>query len=93
MKTTVKDVMTTRVIWVRPEASFKAMATALRENRVSAFPVIGQDDKVIGVVSETDMLAREAVTLAQEALPDGAPAEPVGLTAADRMTRPAVTWA
>ena len=61
MKTTVKDVMTTRVIWVRKDATFREMAAALREHRVSAFPVLGDEDKVIGVVSEADMLTKEAL--------------------------------
>ena len=46
MKITVRDVMTTRVIWVRQDASFKEMAIALRESRVSAFPVLDDDGKV-----------------------------------------------
>jgi len=61
MQTAVKDVMTTRVIWVRKDASFRDLAAALRRHRVSAFPVLGDDDKVIGVVSEADMLTKEAV--------------------------------
>ena len=61
MKTAVKDVMTTRVIWVRKDAPFRELAAALRRHRVSAFPVLGDDDKVIGIVSEADMLAKEAV--------------------------------
>ncbi len=61
MKTAVKDVMTTRVIWVRKDAPFRELAAALRRHRVSAFPVLGDDDKVIGVVSEADLLAKEAV--------------------------------
>jgi len=61
MKTTVKDVMTTRVIWVRKDASFREMAAALRKHRISAFPVLGDEDKVIGVVSEADMLTKEAL--------------------------------
>jgi CBS domain-containing protein len=61
MKTTVKDVMTTRVIWVRKDATFREMAAALREHRVSAFPVLGDEEKVIGVVSEADMLTKEAL--------------------------------
>ena len=61
MKTAVKDVMTTRVIWVRKDASFRDLAAALRRHRVSAFPVLGDDDKVIGVVSEADMLTKEAL--------------------------------
>jgi CBS domain-containing protein len=61
MKTAVKDVMTTRVIWVRKDATFREMAIALRDYRVSAFPVVDDDRKVIGVVSEADMLTKEAV--------------------------------
>ena len=61
MNTTVKDVMTTRVIWVKKDATFREMAAALREHRVSAFPVVDDDRKVIGVVSEADMLNKEAL--------------------------------
>ncbi len=61
MKTPVKDVMTTRVIWVKKNATFREMAIALRRNRVSAFPVIDDDGKVVGVVSEADMLTKEAM--------------------------------
>ena len=62
MNTTVKDVMTTRVIWVKKDATFREMAVALREYRVSAFPVVDDDRKVIGVVSEADLLNKEALT-------------------------------
>ena len=61
MKTTVKDIMTTRVIWVSKGATFQELAAALREYRVSAFPVVDDDRKVIGVVSEADMLNKEAL--------------------------------
>jgi CBS-domain-containing membrane protein len=61
MHATVKDVMTTRVIWVKKDATFREMAAALREYRVSAFPVVDDDRKVIGVVSEADMLNKEAL--------------------------------
>jgi CBS domain-containing protein len=61
MKTTVKDIMTTRVIWVSKGATFQELAAALREYRVSAFPVVDDDRKVIGVVSEADMLTKEAL--------------------------------
>jgi CBS-domain-containing membrane protein len=59
--TTVQEIMTTRVIWVKKDATFREMAVALREHRVSAFPVVDDDHKVIGVVSEADMLAKEAL--------------------------------
>src|SRR6266566_6831689 len=59
--TTVQEIMTTRVIWVKKDATFREMATALHEHRVSAFPVVDDDQKVIGVVSEADMLTKEAL--------------------------------
>jgi predicted transcriptional regulator len=61
MRTAVKDVMTTRVIWVKKDATFREMVVALREHRVSAFPVIDDDGKVVGVVSEADLLTKEAL--------------------------------
>ena len=61
MKTTVKEVMTTTVFWVKKDATFREMAMALREHRVSAFPVVDDEYKVIGVVSEADMLNKEAL--------------------------------
>jgi CBS-domain-containing membrane protein len=61
MKTAVRDVMTTRVIWVRRDATFREMAIALRDHRVSAFPVVDDGGKVIGIVSEADMLNKEAL--------------------------------
>jgi CBS domain-containing protein len=46
MKIAVKDVMTSRVVWVTKDAPYKEMAAALRENRVSAFPVLDDEGKV-----------------------------------------------
>jgi CBS-domain-containing membrane protein len=96
MNATVMDVMSTRVVAVRGSASFKEMATALREQRVSAFPVIDGENKVIGVISVADLLAMEALDgdvrgLFQgmrhhRELPGAGP-----VTAADLMTSPAVT--
>jgi CBS-domain-containing membrane protein len=59
--TTVQEIMTTRVIWVSKDATFREMAVALRQHRVSAFPVVDDDRKVIGIVSEADMLTKEAL--------------------------------
>ena len=94
METTVKDVMTTQVVAVRRGAAFKEMAATLRRVRVSAFPVVDENGKVIGVVSEADMLAKEA--LAHHGLVDGLRhhkdiQKAEGVTAGDLMTHPAVT--
>ena len=97
MSATVKDVMTTRVVAVRKDAQYKAIATLLTQYRVSAFPVLDDDGTVIGVVSEADLLCKEALTAAM----DGRPARPgpyhddfaraAAVTAADLMTTPPVT--
>ena len=60
MNTFVKDVMTTQVIWVEQDTPFAAIAAALHQYRVSAFPVVDESMQVIGVVSESDLLLKEA---------------------------------
>jgi CBS domain-containing protein len=96
MNATVKDVMSTHIYAVREGASFKEIATRLHELRVSAFPVIDLDDRVIGVVSEADLLPKEAL---EGQVPSvlhflGHSREQTrvtAVTAADLMTKPAVT--
>jgi predicted transcriptional regulator len=95
MKTAVKDVMTNRVIWVKKDATFREMAVALRENRVSAFPVIDHDGTVVGVVSEADMLTKEALDgetgVIAGILHRRDQAKAHGVTAGDLMTAAVVT--
>ncbi|HWN60252.1 MAG TPA: CBS domain-containing protein [Streptosporangiaceae bacterium] len=61
MEPAVKDVMTTTVVAVKQGASYKEMAALLRKYRVSAFPVLDDDQRVIGVVSEADLLTKAAL--------------------------------
>jgi CBS-domain-containing membrane protein len=94
MNATVKDVMTTQVVAVRSGATFKEMAAALRQYRVSAFPVIDEHEKVIGIVSEADLLAKEALTdpgVLTGVLDHRDVSKAEGLTAGDLMTPRAVT--
>ncbi len=94
MNATVKDVMTTQVVAVRSGATFKEMAAALRQYRVSAFPVIDEHEKVIGIVSEADLLAKEALTnpgVLTGVLHHEDVSKAEGLTAGDLMTPRAVT--
>jgi len=99
MKSTVRDVMTTRVIWVRKEASFREMAAILREHRVSAFPVLDDGGRVIGVVSEADLLTKQALVGGDDGMPGMITGllrrkeqeKARGITAGDLMTSPAVT--
>ena len=81
----VRDVMTTGVVTVRPDTPYREIAAMFREHRVSGFPVTDGDGKVIGVVSESDLL-----TLADGRHHRGhRTAGPA--TAGDLMTCPAVT--
>ena len=96
---TVKDVMSALPVSVSKTASFREIVAKLRECRVSAFPVLDADGKVIGVVSEADLLVKEAVAdepnvawgLLAGIVHHAARAKAGGVTAADLMTSPAVT--
>ena len=99
MNVKVKDVMTGEVVAVRRDATFKEMAARLRQYRVSAFPVIDENRRVIGVVSEADLLAKEALAGDHAGIPAAVTGilhhkdykKSEGLTASDLMTHPAVT--
>ncbi len=96
MKSRVRDVMTTPVVAVRKTASFKEMITRMRESRISDFPVVDDGGRVIGVVSEADMLNKEA-DLATGPGPLASVLrfrdhdKAAGVTAAELMTSPPVT--
>jgi CBS domain-containing protein len=59
MASTVGDVMTRDVVAVRKDAQFKDIVQVMRERKFSALPVLDGDDKVVGIVSEDDLLVRE----------------------------------
>jgi CBS domain-containing protein len=52
------DVMTSEVISVDPDTSVQALATLLSERGISGVPVVDADNRVIGIVSEGDLLHR-----------------------------------
>jgi CBS domain-containing protein len=88
MHARVKDVMTTRVIAARADASCADLVGMLREHRVSGLPVVNGEGVVVGVVSESDLLARqEAPGLRRKR------ARTAELTAADLMSWPPATIA
>ncbi len=53
-----KDVMTTEVVYADPETSVRAIAQTLLKRRISAVPVIDDGGRVIGIVSEGDLMRR-----------------------------------
>jgi len=55
----VKDVMTTNVHVVSVQAGFKELVQLIRDNQVSALPVVDSVGRVVGIVSEADLLLKE----------------------------------
>ncbi len=99
MTSAVKDLMTTDVVTIGETASYKDIVTAMRERRVSACPVVDAAGRVVGVVSEADLLPKE-VGPEPFAGPGrslrasgrrGERAKAAGATAAELMSTPPVT--
>jgi CBS-domain-containing membrane protein len=86
----VSDVMTHTVIAVGRDAPFKEIVELIDQWKVSALPVLAGEGRVIGVVSEADLLAKEEFRDTDEG-DLKARAKAGGLTAGELMTTPAVT--
>ncbi|MFI0904527.1 CBS domain-containing protein [Streptomyces sioyaensis] len=56
---TVRDVMTQAVVAIGQEARFKEIVETMQQWKVSALPVLAGEGRVIGVVSEADLLLKE----------------------------------
>ncbi|GGM68274.1 CBS domain-containing protein [Dactylosporangium sucinum] len=97
---TLADVMTRDVVTVREDTTFDDIVGLLTERHVSAVPVVDGRDRVLGVVSEADLLRKLEFADTDPAALAGTPAAAVGraarvkaaaCTAAGLMTAPAVT--
>lgn len=55
-----KDIMTRDIIMAKPKMTVKQLALLLIKNQISGAPVAAEDGKIIGVVSEADILAKKA---------------------------------
>lgn len=53
-----KDIMTREVLTAKAEDSLDSIAKVLVENKISGMPVISDDNKVIGVISEKDLMIK-----------------------------------
>jgi CBS domain-containing protein len=95
----VEELMTKRVKTVAPGASLKQVAALLIENGISGVPVCDVDGRVLGVVSEADVLLKEQGVeraggrLARLIAPgnDQEIAKAEARTAGEAMTAPAIT--
>lgn len=96
----VKDIMTTDVRTVTPETTLKDVAAVLIENGISGVPVCGADGRVLGVVSEADILFKEydpgqrlgrPLAWLIDGRSDASLIKAAATTAAGAMTAPAIT--
>lgn len=94
----VRNVMTENVFTVTPDTPLKTVATRMLEYGISGLPVV-EGERVVGVVSETDILFKERVAPDRKGLVDWlvhyAEDPPLAKlearTAGEAMTSPAVT--
>ena len=58
---TAKDIMTREIITVSPTMTVKKAAMILIKNQISGAPVAGKNGKIVGVVSEADIVSAIAM--------------------------------
>jgi CBS domain-containing protein len=92
----VGELMTTAVVHVQPDTSFKEIARLLAEHDITSVPVLDGQDRPLGVVSEADLLRHEAAVedpaglLPPPVLSDREVARSRATTAQGLMSSPAV---
>lgn len=98
----VRDLMTADVVTVRPTTPIKDAASLLVDHRISGMPVVDDGGRVVGVISEGDLIVKEHGADPVERRPlarifGDSPetraqlAKIMALTAGDAMTAPAIT--
>jgi CBS domain-containing protein len=94
----VREVMTPKVIAVRADAPVRDVVALLSENRISGLPVVDQENRVIGMVTEADILAMAGIKreqtfkeIVRRILGEPASRPKAGNKAGEIMTTPATT--
>jgi CBS domain-containing protein len=59
MNKTVADVMTANPLVVTPQTPLKEAIEILAGNKISGLPVVNEEGKLVGVISETDLMWQE----------------------------------
>lgn len=65
---TAKDIMTTEVIIANREDSIVSVAKLLIEEKIGGMPVVDENNKVVGIISETDIMKKEKYVEAPQAI-------------------------
>jgi CBS domain-containing protein len=56
---TAGDIMTTKVHTVHPDTEIKALAKTFVEHNVNAMPVVDDEGKLVGMVTQTDLVEQD----------------------------------
>lgn len=86
---TVEELMSRDVITVQPDTPLKEVAELLCKHRISGVPVVA-DHRVIGILSQTDIVAKERGRLAPRRFRRKDDAKRTAHTAGDAMSEPPV---
>ncbi|UUN25635.1 CBS domain-containing protein [Streptomyces sp. FIT100] len=88
----IGSLMVDNVVSVIPKTSFKEVAKLLAVHGISGLPVVDTDDKVLGVISESDLVLRQAGVGAEtEPVRSSADATAQAMRARELMSHPAIT--
>ncbi|HWD03238.1 MAG TPA: CBS domain-containing protein [Amycolatopsis sp.] len=83
-----RDLMSAPVVTVEPGAPAKEAAEVLSENGFTALPVVDDDERLVGIVTEADLIRGRIPADARTAHLRPEPPAPVGATVAQVMTSP-----
>ena len=59
-----KDIMTSNVVSISPEAGIRHAAAVMMQNNISGLPVVDDEGRVCGILTEGDLLLRREIRLA-----------------------------
>lgn len=94
----VSDLMTRDVVTINPDADLKEAARRLSGLRISGMPVVDADNRVLGIISEADILSLAGVKkghtfkdVLRHVLGEPLPVRKKGNTVGEVMSSPAIT--
>lgn len=56
----IREIMTSPVITVSPDTSIQEVARLMRDRHISGVPVVSADHRLLGMITEVDLIARHA---------------------------------
>lgn len=60
---TISEIMTKDVISVKEETPMPEVAEVISKNKIHAVPVVDDDNKVIGIITETDFFTKDSANM------------------------------